>query len=474
MARKYDGLARIILQNIGGKENIVSLTHCITRLRFVLKDESKANTDILKETEGIITVIQSGGMYMVVIGNQVTEVYESVVAVGHLENLTTAAVDEDGNEIAGGEKVAPRKKNPIGAFVSIITGVFAPALGALAACGILKGVLTILTYFNILASGGPTYNVLYSLADAIFYFFPVILAFTSAKKFGLPEVEALLIGAAIIYPYLCSGSGQDVSSLFGIPIVMPSAGDYTSSVVPIIASIAFAAWFEKLYKKFIPDSIKLFTVPLITCTVTFALTLWVIGPIASLLANAISSFFAFLANISEILTGFVMGGLYQVLVMFGLHWAIGTVAVTELLTLGSTRFLVGAFPCTFTQVGCVLAIWLKSKNQKTKSLCPPAFIAGIAGVTEPAIYGLTLPKKTPFIISCIVSAVAGAVLMALGITQFQFAGMGVFGYTAYLEVGATSLFAVYATAIVTLLSAVASFILTWIFYSDEPKAKKAK
>ena len=470
MASKYDGLARIIIQNVGGKSNIISLTHCVTRLRFKLKDESKAQTDVLKDTDGIVTVIQSGGQYMVVIGNHVPQVYDAVCAVGHI--TPGGAVNEDGTAAEGGGDAPQEKMNPFNAFISIITSVFTPALGCLAACGMIKGLLALFVAVGVLDGAGPTYNILYSLGDCFFYFMPIILAYTAAKKFGLPEFEGMIIGAAMLYPYLLGSSTYAHDSLFMIPVIMPTSGDYTSSVIPIICAIAFAAWFEKLYSKYIPDTIKLFAIPLITCTVTFCLTLWVIGPIASLLAQGLSVLFTFLSNTSSILMGAVVGAFWQVLVMFGLHWAIVPMMLNNLATQGFDTAMVGMFGTTFAQVGAVAAIWIKTKNKKTKSLCAPAFISAIAGVTEPAIYGITLPKKTPFIITCVVAAVVGGLLMAFGVTSYTSAGMGVFGYTAYINTFTNDISGMITSIILSLVSVAAAFVLTFITYSDEPAKKK--
>lgn len=466
MASKYDGLARIIIQNVGGKSNIDGLTHCVTRLRFRLKDESLAQTEVLKGTDGIMTVIQAGGQYMVVIGNHVTEVYDAVCEIGHI--AAGGAVNEDGS--AAVEVERPKKKekfNPFNWFVNIISGVLTPIIGVMAATGIIKGLLTIFATVGWLDGAGSTYNILYALADSMFYFIPVLLAYTSSKRFGLDPLEGLLIGCALLYPSLLGSSEVLHDSLFGIPVLMPSAGDYTNSVIPIICSIAFAAWFEKkVVKKIIPDSIALFGVPLVTCLVTFALTLWIIGPIASIMGTGIGAFFKWLANLSGILTGFAVGALYQVLVMFGLHAALGPIAVIELFGTGSTRLLVGALPCTFAQVGAVAAIWIKSRSKKTKSLCPPALVSGIVGITEPAIYGLTLPTKLPFVITCITSGIAGAVLMALGVTQYQLAGMGIFQYTAYVPVASNDISGMIASIIVTALTVVATFVAVLMTYKD--------
>jgi PTS system beta-glucosides-specific IIC component len=463
MASKYDGLSRIIIQNVGGKDNIISLTHCVTRLRFKLKDESKANTDILKETDGVVTVIQSGGQYMVVIGNHVPDVYASVIAVGHLESKAAAPADDDD---------APKEKqNPFNAFVSIVTGVFTPFLGVLCACGIIKGFLALFSAIGVLDGSGGTYNILYSLGDAAFYFLPVILGYTAAKRFKLPEMEGIIIGLAMVYPYVISGSGYDVSNIFHIPVVMPAAGDYTSSVLPVICAVAFAAWFEKLYKKFIPDAIKLFAVPLITCFVTVCLTFWIIGPITSVVSNLLSSAFTAVNNFSPILMGLLVGFFWQILVMFGLHWALVPLAMNN-MTNGGDVILAAMLGTTFAQTGAVIGIAIKTKDKKIKSLAPPAIISGIAGVTEPAIYGITLPKKAPFFRTCAVAGVAGAIICATGCLAYNMAGMGIFAYTSLIntETGDTSKMMI-AIAI-TLIALVVSMILELIFYKDAPVVKK--
>lgn len=460
MASKYDGLARIIIQNVGGKGNIAGLTHCVTRLRFKLKDESKAQTDILKDTDGIVTVIQNGGQYMVVIGNHVPDVYAAVVSVGHLESI---AVKDD-----EGENDGPKEKmNPFNAFVSIVTSVFTPFLGVLCACGIIKGLLALFVAIGVLNGEGGTYNILYSLGDAAFYFLPVILGYTSAKRFKLPEMEGLIIGLAMVYPYVVSTSGMDVSNIFGIPVVMPASGDYTTSVIPVICAVAFAAWFEKLYKKFIPDTIKLFAVPLITCFVTICLTFWIIGPITSVVASGLGFVFEALNNFSPILMGLVVGFFWQILVMFGLHWALVPIALSN-MTLGGDVILAGMFGTTFAQTGACIGIMLKTKDKKLKSICPPAIISGVAGVTEPAIYGITLPKKAPFFRTCAIAGIAGAVLCALGAKDYSMAGMGVFGYTMFIT-PENDMSKMIVAIVVTVICVIAGIVCELIFYKDDTK-----
>jgi len=466
MASKYDGLARIIIQNVGGKDNIISITHCITRLRFKLKDESIANTDILKSTDGIVTVIQSGGQYMVVIGNHVPQVFDAVVSVGHLESKSALAGGGD----AEGEKV---KQNPFNAFISIITSVFTPFLGVLCACGILKGVLALLTATGLMSDAGSTYTFLYSLGDAAFYFLPPILGVSAAKKFKIPEMEGLLLGLALVYPYLTDGA-HAMTSLFGIPVSMPPSGNYTSSVIPIIAAVAFAGWFEnKIVKKIVPDTIKLFAVPLITMFVTYCLTLFIIGPVSSWLANILALFFNTINEISPILMGAVVGFFWQILVMFGLHWSLVPIALSNLSTVGQDIILVAMVGTTFAQTGAVAGIWLKTKDKKIKSLAPAAVVSGLAGVTEPAIYGLTLPKKAPFFRTCVISGVAGAFLCSMGVKAYQMAGMGIFSYPAYVNSETKDTSAMVLAIITTMVCMVAAFIVELVFYKDDaPAAKK--
>lgn len=466
MASKYDGLSRIIIQNVGGKNNISAITHCVTRLRFTLKDESKAQTDILKSTDGIVTVLQSGGQYQVVIGNHVPDVYASVVSVGHLENL---AAKPEGEEGAPAEKM-----NPFDTFISIVTGVFTPFLGVFCACGILKGVLALLSTIGIMNGAGGTYNILYSIGDSAFYFLPPILGYTAAKRFKLPEMEGLLIGLAMVYPNMLDATAIDISNLFGIPVVLPPSGNYTSSVIPVICAVAFAAWFEKLYKKYIPDTIKLFAVPLITLVVTFSATVLVIGPIASLVSTGLSFVFNWLYGVSSIAMGAVVGALWQVLVMFGLHWSLIPIALINMSN-GGDIILAAMFGTTFAQTGAVAGIWLKSKDKKIKSLAPAALISAIAGVTEPAIYGITLPKKAPFFRTCVIAGIAGAFLGGLGVKCYQMAGMGVFGYTAYIDTVNNDLTGMIIAVVISLICVAAGFISEMIFYKDdEPKAAVKK
>ena len=475
MASKYDGLARIIIQNVGGKENILGLTHCVTRLRFKLKDEAKANTDMLKETDGVVTVIQSGGQYMVVIGNHVPDVYDAVVARGHLESVSESN-EERSLHIRSAEDTEDRsvqeKKKPLDVFIGIMTGVFSPVLGMLSACAIVKGLLALFVAVGVLDSSSGTYNILYSLSDSLFYYFPIILGYTAAKKFGISEFEGLIIGATMVYPHMLGIGGLDISNLFGIPVIMPAAGNYASSVIPVICAVAFAGWFEKLYKKWIPDTIKMFTVPLITCFVTVCLTFWVIGPIASTASDLLGAGLMGIYNLSPVVMGAVVGGLWQILVMFGLHWAISPIMINNVQTMGFDTVMIGMFGASFAQTGAIIAIYLKTKNKRLKSLCVPAIVSGFAGVTEPAIYGITLPKKKPFAITCVVAAVTGGILAALGAKYFVVPGMGVFGYTAFVDTVTKDFTGMIWAIVISVAALIAGVVLVYLTYQDEESKKQ--
>lgn len=458
MASKYDGLARIIMQNIGGKENVEALTHCVTRLRFKLKDETKANTDVLKETDGIVTVIQSGGQYMVVIGNHVPDVFEAVIKRGHLEDI-----------IADGQTPYEKKEKqkPLDVFIGIVTNVFTPVLGVLCAGGIIKGLLALCIAFGMLSNTSSTYTFLYALADSLFFYFPIILGYTAAKRFGISELEGLVIGATMVYPSLLAGGSLDISNIFGIPVTMPAAGDYSNSVIPVICAVAFAAWFEKRYKQWIPDTIKLFTLPLLTCLVTICMTFWIIGPIASTFSDMLGAAFTAIYEFSPIIMGFVVGGFWQILVMFGLHWAITPLMINNVQTIGFDTIMIGMFGASFAQTGAVIGIYLRSKHKKTKSLCIPSIISGFAGVTEPAIYGITLPKKKPFFITCIIAAVTGGILAATGAKYYIIPGMGVFGYTAFINTATQDFTGMLWAIAISLLALISGVLAVYLTYKDD-------
>lgn len=485
MASKYDGLARIIIQNVGGKSNIISVAHCITRLRFKLKDESKANKEVLESTDGVIKVMQAGGQYQVVIGNQVNDVYDAVLEVGHL--AAAGAVDEEGNAVE--ETSGGGKKSPVSLLIDVISGTLQPTLGVMAATGIIKGLLALFDFLGLIPAASGTYQVWYAVADGFFYFMPIVLGYTAAKKFKVNEFIGMAIGIALCYPAMVNstagtvlgtvftGTAFEMSyylTFFGIPVIMPASG-YTSSVVPIILAVAIAAPLEHWLKKVIPDVIKLFVVPFVTLIVMVPLTYLVIGPIASILCSILSLFFNAIYSIPVVgglIGGVLIGAFWQVLVIFGLHWSLVPLAMINYSLLGYDFILSPSFCVSFAQTFVVLAIVLKTKDEKLKKIAIPAFISGIFGVTEPAIYGVTLPKKTPFIYSCIAGAIGGAFTGLMRTRSYSIGGLGLFGLPSFIDTtGVMGLTNMIYILIAILIASVAGFAMTYVLYKDEPAKK---
>ena len=483
MASKYDGLARIIIQNVGGRDNIISLTHCITRLRFKLKDESKANTDILKATDGIVTVMKAGGQYQVVIGNHVADVYDVVCEHAHIVGDAPTASDDGGSE----------EKMSLGArLMDIISGVFQPGLFVLSAAGIIKGLLALWVFIagqsGIDVTTQGAYQIWYAIGDGFFYYFPIILGYTAAKKFKSNEFVGMALGVGLVYPNMVAITGGDVlgsvlagtafqmdyyTTFFGIPVIMPASG-YTSSVVPIILAVALAAWIEKKLKKVIPTVVKAFLTPLFTLIIAMPLTYLVIGPVATVVCNAITLLFSAIYSlpvVGGLVAGVFIGALWQVLVIFGLHWALVPLGILNYATLGYDNVLSPYFCVSFAQSMAVLGIICKTKDKKLKDMAVPAFVSGMFGVTEPCIYGITLPKKKPFIISCIGGAVGGGIIGFAGVKSYSMGGLGLFGLPSYIDGANQSMYSLIWVCIGTLVAMAVSFILTFITYKDDAPAQ---
>ncbi|GKZ03056.1 beta-glucoside-specific PTS transporter subunit IIABC [Paraclostridium bifermentans] len=472
---KYKQLAQDIIKNIGGKENINGLTHCITRLRFKLKDESIANDDVLKNMGDIVTVMKSGGQYQVVIGNHVEAVYKDVVEIIDLDNLNTSSETKKSGSI-------------LDKGIDIISGIFQPVLGIMAACGMLKGLNALFVALGLYSATSGGYMVINAAGDALFTFLPLFLGYTSAKKFGLKPMLGLALGAAMCYPAIQGSSisaGTDAMytlfkgtmfaspvyiDFFGLPII---SMDYTGTVVPIIFVVYFASKCEKLFNKFVPDLVKFFFVPMLTLLVTLPVALIVIGPIATFGSTLISEAVLSIRDFSPLLAGAIVGFSWQILVIFGLHWGFIPVYINNVMTLGYDNVMMPFFACTFATSAVVLAIFIKTKDKKLKEMAIPNFISGIFGVTEPAIYGMLLPLKKPFIISCIASGIGGAFYGFFNLRKFITGGMGIFELPAMIEPNGGM-----GNLIVALsgmaISMVVAFVLTMILYKDKEEVKEVE
>ena len=465
MAKNYDALAKTIIKNVGGKDNVISVVHCTTRLRFKLKDEKKANDDALKDTDGVVTVVKAGGQYQVVIGNEVADVYEAVLKEGGFSGGGQVADDDlDDSNMSLMDKA-----------IDLISGIFTPILGPMAAAGMIKGLTAMCASFGWLAKTSGTYEVLYAIGDGFFYFLPLILAITSAKKFKVDRFTAITIGAAMCYPAMVAmNSSKKVlfdlfngtflhsqvhATFLGIPII---SMNYTSTVIPIILAVWFASVVEKWCKKWIPTVVKTFLVPFVTLLIVVPLSFLIIGPLATWIGNALAAITSAVYNFSPVLAGILLGGFWQVFVIFGVHWGFVAVMMSNIAALGYDPILGLSLGASFAQIGVVLAILLQTKDQKLKGIALPAFLSGIFGVTEPAIYGVTLPRKKPFVLSCIAAGIGGGLIGFFGTKMYMMGGMGVFVIPAAIGPKTGVDMSVYGLMIAMAVSFVLGFILQMV------------
>ena len=465
MAKNYDALAKTIIKDVGGKDNVISVVHCTTRLRFKLKDEKKANDDALKDTDGVVTVVKAGGQYQVVIGNEVADVYEAVLKEGGFSGGGQVADDDlDDSNMSLMDKA-----------IDLISGIFTPILGPMAAAGMIKGLTAMCASFGWLAKTSGTYEVLYAIGNGFFYFLPLILAITSAKKFKVDRFTAITIGAAMCYPAMVAmNSSKKVlfdlfngtflhsqvhATFLGIPII---SMNYTSTVIPIILAVWFASVVEKWCKEWIPTVVKTFLVPFVTLLIVVPLTFLIIGPLATWIGNALAAITSAVYKFSPVLAGILLGGFWQVFVIFGVHWGFVAVMMSNIAALGYDPILGLSLGASFAQIGVVLAILLQTKDQKLKGIALPAFLSGIFGVTEPAIYGVTLPRKKPFVLSCIAAGIGGGLIGFFGTKMYMMGGMGVFVISAAIGPKTGVDMSVYGLMIAMAVSFVLGFILQMV------------
>ncbi len=428
-----------------------------------------ANDEVLKNMDGVITVMKSGGQYQVVIGNHVPEVYTDVLAIANIKNHDAL---EDNK----------KPKKVLDSFIDVISGIFQPILGIMCAAGMLKGLNILFNVLGWYSADSGTYLVINTMGDALFMFLPVFLGYTSANKFKLQPFVGLLIGLAMCYPAIqldtLSGAGKPLYNLFsgtifsspvyldffGIPLI---SMNYTSTVIPVIIVVYFASRVQKFLNRVIPDVVKFFIVPMITVFVSLTIGFLLLGPIATYASGAIAHGIIAVRDFSPLLAGLLMGLFWQVLVIFGLHWGIIPVYINNIMTLGYDNILIPYFAATFVQTAIVVAILFKTKDKKLKALSVPAAISGIFGITEPAIYGITLPRKKLFIMSCIISGIAGAFFGHYNLREFTFGGMGIFEFTTMINPKNQSLNNLMIAVIGVVVAMVIAFVLTMFIHKDE-------
>lgn len=422
----YQKLAKEILAGVGGKENVNAVWHCATRLRFKLNDVKRADTGKIEKLEGVITVVDSAGQYQVVVGNSVGQVYEALTSLPGMAAYASASNGDVHEKRTG-------KFNPISQLMDFVSAVFTPFLGALAGSGILKGILALFTTMNWISPDSGAYKVWSTAGDAIFYFLPVFLAFTAAKKLRVNPFVAVSLAGALIHPTLVEiVSNSQTINFFGIPIVPIT---YTSSVFPILLAIWGLSYLEPLLNKWFPESVRNMLTPLFSLMIMLPLTLIVIGPIgtkiSSLLALALLAIYSF----SPLLAGLILGAFHQSIVIFGVHWALITLMINNIANQGYDQWLPIVCAAVLSQAGAALGVFLKSKDAKIKGLSSSAAITAIFGITEPAIYGVTLKLKRPFYCAMIAAGIGGAIIGSFEVHASTFTFPSLLAIPTYLGQG---------------------------------------
>ena len=476
---KYHELAGDILKNVGGIENVKNVRHCITRLRFTLKDEKVANDDAISNLDGVIQVMKAGGQYQVVIGAAVDDVYDELVAEYKVPGVGVVAADDETTD--EGEK----SHNVFNMLMDTVSGSMAPTLMPLAAAGMIKGLLALCIAMGWLTADSGTYMIWYSIADGFFYFLPIILGYTAAKKFGCNEFLGMALGAALVYPAMVNlsatakvagtileGTAFQMSyynTFLGIPVILPASG-YTSSVIPILIAVWAASKLESALNKAIPQLIRAMAVPFICFAVMAPATYLIIGPVASRISGVLTLITEALISIPVVggaVVGLVVGGAFSTLVMFGLHWAVIPIMLNNIAMLGYDPLMAAGSIGGFVGVSQGLAVVLRTKSDKTRNVAIPATISQFFGVGEPLLYGIQLPSKFLFVQNIVFSAAAGLVMGALNVHAYSMGSAGLFGIPTFMDpTGADTTNIVFYLGTLAVIMVVA-FIFTMATYHDD-------
>lgn len=448
----YRQLAKDILKNVGGESNVASVTHCATRLRFNLKDDSKANQAVLKNTKGIMGVVVKGGQFQVIIGSDVASVYKPLLELGTFET-NTAASEEEGE-----------KKGPVVKVLDTIAGMFTPIIPAITGAGMLKAVLALLVAFKWIDTTGQTYQILNFMSDAAFYFLPFLLANSAAKKFKCNPYMAMTIAAILLHPtFTAMKSAGEAVHFLGLPVTLAS---YSSSVIPIILSVWFMSFVEPIADKISPKPVKFFTKPLITMVVTGVAALIVIGPIGTICGDGIAAGIKVLDNYASWLVPLVVGTFSPLLVMTGMHYGLIPIGINNIATAQfDTVVGPGMLASNIASGAASLAVSVKTKNSDLKQLASSAGITGVCGITEPAMYGVHLKTKVSLYATMIGGAVGGLYLGIMGIGRYTSGSPGLLALPGYI--GDQGFRNITHACIGAAIAFVVSFLAALILYKDK-------
>lgn len=439
-------LALEIIKNVGGESNISNLTHCATRLRFELKNDTLANLDVLKSLDGVLTAQIQGEQTQVVIGGKVGKVYDEIMKNIHISADTS-------------EKKEKKEKNPVSAVFSAIAGIFAPTLPVLIGCGMFKALGTLLTGLELLTAQDSLVIIINMIGDLIFYFFPFFLAVSAAKKFKTNEFLALALAAAYMYPTIMNGAaaaaegGPATMTFLGLPILFVN---YKSTVIPIILSVWVLKYVYKYVDKIVPDIVKVFLTPMLVLIILVPVELIVLGPIGSYLGVYVAQFIDWFYNAGGILAAAFLGSMRSVLTMFGLHYALSPLQIQQIATTGGTTLLVSALANNFAQSGAAFGTALAIKDKSKKTAAFGAALSAFFGITEPAMYGVNLIYKRPFVFAMASAAVSAAFLQIFHTVGLAYVPPGIFTIISFQA--DSFIFVILGVVIAFMMAAILSFL----------------
>lgn len=453
----YQELARTIIKNVGGGGNISNFTHCATRLRFNLKNDSKADLQTLKSTKGIIGVINSNGQLQIIIGSDVSNVYKEILN----SNLVVSNDKQD------------NKKKGLTSIFEIIAGIFTPIMPPLTAAGMLKVVLIISSSFGWLSKESQTYYIFNFAADSIFFIFPVILGYTSAVKFKCNPYMGMLLGGAMIHPsYMALVNAKESVTFLGLPMKLVT---YASSVVPIILVVFVMSYVENFADKVSPKPIRFFLKPLITILIMIPLVFLVLGPLGSITGEGLAILVNKINTIAPWLIPAIIGATTPLLVMIGMHWAIIPIGFNELALKGFENFIgPGMMVSNIAHGGAILAVALKTKNKDFKQLAGSSGFSALFGITEPAMYGVTLKLKKPLIPIMVAGGLAGLYCGLMGVVRYSTGMPGLASIAIFIsDIKPSNVFhALIACGIAFVVGFVGMFVVGFEDIPNENKEKK--
>lgn len=456
MKKDYSKLAEDVIKFSGGEKNIQNAWHCVTRLRFNLKDKDAVEMDNIKHVKGVMGAQFSGDQFQVIIGNDVEEAFEAVEnELGDV--LTTQGETEE--ETEGQEGIVSR-------LMDFISGTFTPAMPAIIGAGLLKGIVSLIQAFNWLPQTGAEFKVLQMIADSAFYFLPFLLAVSAARKLKTNEFLAMSVAGVLLYPTMVNGftalsAGKTIATmkLFGF-LPMPYLS-YSSSVIPILLAVWFLKYVYSWVKNWMPKAVSVMFSPVVTLLIVVPITLVVLGPLGTYVGGALSTVILWLFKHVSLLAGALLGAFYPLMVMTGMHWALMPLGLQIFTSQGFDNFMSPSLlAATFAMAGATFAVLFKTKDEEMKQVSLSAGISALLGITEPAMYGVTLKLKKPFIAAMIGGGISGAILNVFHVKAY---GMGMPGLIALPGFVETHNNANFMIAVIGSVAAFAiAFVVAWL------------